>query len=979
MPEPGVTFKYPAFISYSRNDFVLASQLQRKLESYRLPGKVHCRWPPPGQRLYPVFRDSNELAASSDLGATLKAELARSAAMVVICSPSSAGSQWVDQEIREFRSLGREDRIYTVLAEGEPPACFPPVLMELRGDADTTTSTVSQPLAADMRPRNLRGRALRSRLHQERLRLIAGLVGATYEDLAQRDRKRTRLRRAVATVAAVAVLAASAFGFLWQRRLYEERIQRTSIQELIDKGQRQLLAGDPLRALPYLSAAYSKGDSSRDLRFALARAMAPLDARRLTIPGILGGGFDPSGNSLLTVDQDGEVILRDARTGKAKQSLKPRPDNIEGFEFDRDGCRLATISGDRVQLWDTNTGQMRATLTGHEYGVKSVRFSPTHHFLVTASVDNTARTWDFDSGRLLHILSGHSASVLHADISPDGENLLTVSNDRTARLWNARTGRLLRQLDGEMALQFGKFSPDGERILLVGSVLRGAADVKLYQKDGKLVGSLKKSGLLAAIDFTPGGDKVLAVVAEAGGKSFKVWSVPDDDVAYTLTGHTELAGSAWFSPDRRQLVTAGFDGVPRIWDASTGSLRDILNIPPSGEPVSRAVSFAEFSPRGEDLMILTGDNEMSLWNLATMHRSLLGHSPGLFDVVYNPTGSRILSTDRKSALLWTAQGKLLARFEPPSGVLEARFDPSGQRILTLSDTSAQLWDVASGKPLLSFKGHTEGIASAAFSPDGKRIATVGNDGLAFLWDADNGRRLVALPKYPVRLSSVAFSPDGKRILLAAWDQSVAVWDASLRQRLCMLVKPRAIGTPSARFTPDGRLIIVGGEQPAVWSTECQLLARFPSQGDTIIAGLSPDGSRFVTTQMGGATAIRHTKNPNLKTTLQNYPILPNSARFSPDGHWVLLAGVEKADLWNADTGRLLFSFGGRAQVGRAAFSPQGDAIATVAADGDLELWNISLESRSPDQISRLVDLFSPWRLQQGVAFKRPISQQTGPP
>ena len=972
MPAPGIDFKYPAFISYSRNDFALASQLQRKLESYRLPGKVHCRWPPRGQRLYPVFRDSNELPASSDLGATLKAELARSAALVVICSPASAGSQWVNQEIQEFRSLGRGDRIYTVLAEGEPPACFPPALMKLRGEADASISTVSQPLAADMRPRQIRGGALRARLHQERLRLIAGLVGAAYEDLAQRDRKRTRFRRTVATVAVVVVLTASAFGFLWQRRLYEERIQKATIQELIDKGQRQLLAGDPLRALPYLSAAYSKGDSSRDLRFTLARAMAPLDARRLAISGILGGGFDPTGNSLLTVDQDGKVVLRDARTGKAKQSLNPRPDNLEGFEFDRDGCRLATISGDRVQLWNTNTGRLRATLTGHEYGVKSVRFSPTHHFLVTASVDNTARIWDSDSGRLLHILGGHSASVLHADISSDGTEVLTVSNDRTARLWNARTGRLLRQLDGEVALQFGKFSPDGERILLAGSVLSGAANVKLYQSNGKLVGSLSKPGLLAAVDFTPGGDKALAVVAEPGGKAFKVWSVPDDDVVYTLNGHTELAGSAWFSPDRRQLVTAGFDGAPRIWDTSTGSLRDILNIPPSGEPISRVVSFAEFSPHGADLMFLTGDNEMSLWNLAIMHRPLLGHSPGLFDIAYSPDGSRILSTDRDSALLWTAQGTLLARFEPSRGVLEARFDPSGQRILILSDTSAQLWSVASRKPLLSLDGHTEGIASAAFSPDGKRIATVGNDGLAFLWDADNGRRLVAVPKYPVRLSSVAFSPDGKRILLTAWDQSVSVWDANLRRRLCLLVKPRGIGAPSARFTPDGRFIVLGGEQPAVWSAGCQLVTSFRSQGDTIIAGLSPDGTRFVTTQMGGATAIRHTEDPTLNTTLQNYPILPNSARFSPDGHWVLLAGVEKADLWNADTGKLLFSFGGRAQVGRAVFSPQGDTIATVAADGGLELWNINLESRSPDQISRLVSLFSPWQLQQGVAFKRPM-------
>src|SRR5947209_14519492 len=109
MPEPEPSeaprdpgYAYRAFISYSHRDKAVATRLHRTVESYRIPAKLVGTVTPVGtvpKRLAPVFRDRDELPASADLGGELTAALKRSMFLIVICSPASAKSHWVDQEI----------------------------------------------------------------------------------------------------------------------------------------------------------------------------------------------------------------------------------------------------------------------------------------------------------------------------------------------------------------------------------------------------------------------------------------------------------------------------------------------------------------------------------------------------------------------------------------------------------------------------------------------------------------------------------------------------------------------------------------------------------------------------------------------------------------------------------------------------------------------------------------------------------------
>src|ERR1041384_6232990 len=129
--QPKEDFKYWAFISYSHSDEDWARWLHRKLETFRVPRRLvgkEGRDGPIPQRAYPIFRDRDELPGSAKLTDNIEDALRRSRYLIVICSPNAVVSKWVDQEIRIFKSLGREDRVLSIIIDGEPNAALKPQL-----------------------------------------------------------------------------------------------------------------------------------------------------------------------------------------------------------------------------------------------------------------------------------------------------------------------------------------------------------------------------------------------------------------------------------------------------------------------------------------------------------------------------------------------------------------------------------------------------------------------------------------------------------------------------------------------------------------------------------------------------------------------------------------------------------------------------------------------------------------------------------
>ena len=214
--------RYTAFLSYSHRDAAAAGRLHRRLETYRMPkrlvGTESARGPVPA-RLAPIFRDREELPAATDLSETVRAALAQSGALIVLCSPAAATSLWVAEEIETFRRIHPDRPVLAAILDGDPPDCFPQVLRAFGQDG-----TWHEPLATDLR-RHRDGQRLGL------LKLVAGITGVGLDALVQRDAAR-RIRRvmAVTAMALIAMLGMAALALVAVDARGEAERQRAEAQ-----------------------------------------------------------------------------------------------------------------------------------------------------------------------------------------------------------------------------------------------------------------------------------------------------------------------------------------------------------------------------------------------------------------------------------------------------------------------------------------------------------------------------------------------------------------------------------------------------------------------------------------------------------------------------------------------------------------------------------------------------------------------------
>ncbi|WP_413624944.1 TIR domain-containing protein [Luteibacter sp. Lutesp34] len=322
-------FRYRAFLSYSHRDESWARWLHRALERYvvprRLVGQATAVGPVP-RRLSPIFRDTDELASAADLGTKVNEALSGSESLLVICSPSSATSRWVNEEVAAFKRLGREDRIFCLIVAGEPNAslvpaheadeCFAPALRRRWRKDGTLCDDPLEPVAADVRP----GKDTRA---EAKCRLVAGLLGLDLDALKRRDYQRRAHRAMLLTSASVGiavVTGALAVAAIVARNTAERRqkeaedlvafmlgdlndklseVSRLDILEAVDDKAMayfQAQAGEDLgtRALSQRATALQKIGSVRLDQGELAAAMTSYQAALAIASKLDAAGADPA-------------------------------------------------------------------------------------------------------------------------------------------------------------------------------------------------------------------------------------------------------------------------------------------------------------------------------------------------------------------------------------------------------------------------------------------------------------------------------------------------------------------------------------------------------------------------------------------------------------------------------------------------------------------------------------------------------------
>ncbi len=278
-------------------------------------------------------------------------------------------------------------------------------------------------------------------------------------------------------------------------------------------------------------------------------------------------------------------------------------------------------------------------------------------------------------------------------------------------------------------------------------------------------------------------------------------------------------------------------------------------------------------------------------------------------------------------------------------VNSAAFSPDGRRIVTAGDDgTARVWDSVTGAQRLVLPGHGGVVLAAAFSPDGARIVTASKDKTARIWDSATGKSIAVLSGHTDGLLDAVFSPDGRRILTTSVDKTARLWNANTGAPQGVIPGGGATFT-TAVFSPDGRRILTASTDRTarVWdSVTFAPLVVLRGHGDTVnSASWSPDGRRIVTASTDRTARVWDA------ATGEQLAVLADNARslfwaaFSPDGRRIVTAsGDRTARIWDAATDVQIAVLSGHTdQLAASAYSPDGKRIVTASQDGTARVWD----------------------------------------
>jgi WD40 repeat protein len=522
--------------------------------------------------------------------------------------------------------------------------------------------------------------------------------------------------------------------------------------------------------------------------------------------------FSPDGARVLSGSSDGTIKLWDFATGAVLRTFNEtwwvqrlwnwvhrddRPD-IRAVAFSTDGSQVLSASGDStLNLWDAATGQLIRNFEKSSEPQRYIRysgsigFSPDGARVFSTSGGKSLKIWDTASGQLLRTFEGHSDAtfdgIFSAAISPDSARIIYGGDDKTLRLWDIATGELVRAFEGAAAgpVNSVSFAPDGARLISGG----GDRTTKLWDAaTGQLLHTYEGFlGEVSAVAFSPDGARILSgekltkILTQTSSDkgALKLWDMATGRLLRSFGRESDPINAVAFSPDGTSVLS-GYGSILELWDATSGALRLKVDLIPDIKQDARMtveelgasffrdekVSSVGFSPDGRRLLSGSGNfryenDSLKLWDAATgqLLRSFNRHQPEVIcctpswvkSAAYSLDGTKILSGGPSGEVgdpkLWdAATGKELRVFHGHSnGVTSVAFSPDGKRALTGStDKTLKMWDVASGQLVHSFEGHLGEVRSVSFSRDGRRVASGGSDGSLRIWDARSGRLLTTV-------------------------------------------------------------------------------------------------------------------------------------------------------------------------------------------------------------------------------------------
>jgi WD40 repeat protein len=448
---------------------------------------------------------------------------------------------------------------------------------------------------------------------------------------------------------------------------------------------------------------------------------------------------------------------------------------------------VATGGGDQViRLWNPNTGQTNATLTGHTGVITALCYSPDGKRLYSSSSDRTVRAWDLAAKKVIYTLPQHRSVVTCVALNLDGSLLASGGADNVVRLWNAANGKEIKALIGHTAAVTAlSFSPGGQLIASVGA-------------DGRLIFWDAQSGN----NLRPGSEQVGQVMALAFSSNSKylatggadelvhIWNVATNEETHLLQGHTDWVTSAAFLRDNEALVTASVDGTVRIWEQN-----EPAQIPTYGH--EQAVHALAMSTHGDRLASGSDDGQIILWDPLTGNdvQTLSGHSGGIISLAFSADGKLLLSGDREQKIrLWNIEtGREIQTLSAGSNaLLRVGFVGNDRGIdVGLGNGEVVLWRFSEKEPRLlipdpawRFIGSDQSIS--AYSIQQTTVALGTKDGNATIWHVPENLKPESrqqLQCYAEAVQDLVIHADGKRLLTVNGESSYKWWDVEQKKVL----------------------------------------------------------------------------------------------------------------------------------------------------------------------------------------------------
>jgi WD40 repeat protein len=475
---------------------------------------------------------------------------------------------------------------------------------------------------------------------------------------------------------------------------------------------------------------------------------------------IVGAAIAADGRSLVTADASGQVFRWDISTSTriAKVHEFPHQAGVLSMALLPNGCVLTGGADGRLRLFDADgkDPMWTADLLAAKPGMFVSAQEPASEV-----IPSVAAYWDESKSAAVVVVLGSLRRAAAIGGASEEEFVRLFELDFLQRKFQEvpqaagdEPYASLIDLRAQGAAGWSTaIAPGGREIVTI-----GRDEARLWDRDGHELAAFRPHQDLTFAEFSHSGKLIATASLDS---SVRIWDADsgqprmtlDEHTAGPLGGHQRPVNCAVFSPDDQSVWTGSEDGTVRQWNLATMRVDRVITASALG--ITRLV----LAGGGQTLITASRSGEGAIWRLAAQaepaHR-LVGHSGEILDVCLSPDEAWIVTASAdNTARIWDARtgGEVLSLAGHASEVTAVAVlaDGPGLRVLTgSSDQTAKLWAISglSGAPgdgsssaspaakeLISLRGHTRGLTSVAFAPDGSSALTASRDGMTIVWPA----------------------------------------------------------------------------------------------------------------------------------------------------------------------------------------------------------------------------------------------------